>query len=466
MLLRLIFEVVDLGVMADLPADKIIAEAKRINADIVGLSGLITPSLDEMVHVAKEMQKQGMQCPLLIGGATTSRTHTAVKITPHYKSPVVHVLDASRSVVVASSLLDPTKCSEYMEEIKELYDELREEHYESLQERRFLTLEQARKNKLQIDWVKQPPVAAPTFLGEKVFNDYSITKLISRIDWNPFFSVWQLKGKYPNRGYPKIFNDETVGEEAKKLFESAQDMLKHIVEQKLFVARGIIGFYAANSNGDDIEVYENENRTNVKAVFHGLRQQAEKEKPEPYLCISDFIAPKETGLKDYIGQFAVGVFGAEAMVKKFEASFDDYSAIMTKALADRLAEAFAEVIHEEVRKEYWGYSASEQFDTEDLLKIKYQGVRPAAGYPSQPDHNEKAIMWQLGDIESRTGIGLTETLSMTPAAAVSGLYFAHEESQYFAVGKIAKDQVEDYAQRTGRSVETIERDLGSIVGYQ
>jgi len=458
------YEVFDIGVMV--PCEKIIAEAKRIGADIIGLSGLITPSLDEMVHVAKEMQRQGLVAPLLIGGATTSRTHTAVKITPYYNAPVVHVLDASRSVVVASSLLDPAKRTEYMDEIKELYDELREEHYESLQERRFLTLEQARKNKLQIDWVNQPPVAAPTLMGEMVFEDYPLTKLISRIDWNPFFAVWQLKGKYPNRGYPKIFNDETVGEEAKKLFDAAQDLLKRIVEEKLFVAKGLIGFYPANSSGDDIELYENEDRTTVKAVFHGLRQQAEKEKHGAYMCISDFIAPKQTGIKDYIGQFAVAVFGAEAMVKKYEETFDDYNSIMTKALADRLAEAFAEVLHEEVRKDYWGYSSSEHFDTDDLLKIKYQGIRPAPGYPSQPDHDEKLVMWELADIESRTGIGLTETLSMTPAAAVSGLYFAHEESQYFAVGKIAKDQVEDYARRTNKSVEQIERNLGTIVGYQ
>lgn len=458
------YEVHDLGVMC--PSEKIISEAKRINADIVGLSGLITPSLDEMSHVAKEMQRAGMTIPLLIGGATTSRTHTAVKIAPHYQSPVVHVLDASRSVVVTASLLDPEKREEYMEEINMLYEELREEHYESLQERRFLTLEDARKKRLKIDWDKHPPVAAPKVLGSIVFDDYPLTRLIPRIDWNPFFQVWQLKGKYPNRGYPKIFNDETVGAEAKKLFDSAQEFLKMVVEQKLFVAKGIATFFPANSVGDDIEVYEDDTRTQVKGVFYGLRQQAEKEKADdPYLCLSDFIAPKETGLKDYIGQFAVGVFGADELARKYEAALDDYNAIMTKALADRLAEAFAEVLHEEIRKDYWGYAQNEQLDTEDLLKIKYQGIRPAPGYPSQPDHNEKRSMWKLADIENKTGIKLSETLAMIPGAAVSALVFAHEESRYFAVGKIAKDQVVDYAKRTNRSVEQVERDLGSIIGY-
>jgi 5-methyltetrahydrofolate--homocysteine methyltransferase len=459
------YEVVDMGVMVS--CDRIIEEAKRIEADVIGLSGLITPSLDEMVHVAKEMQRAGFTVPLLIGGATTSRTHTAVKIAPHYKSPAVHVLDASRSVVVVSSLLDEVRRAEFMEEIGELYEELREEHYEGLQERRFLTLKEARARALKIDFKNKPPVAVPKVLGDKVFSDFPLEKLIQRIDWNPFFAVWQLKGKYPNRGYPKIFNDETVGTEAKKLFESAQDLLKKIVQEKLLVARGIVSFYPANSVGDDIEVYADESRSTPKAVYRGLRQQAEKEKrDDPYLCISDFIAPKESGLKDYIGQFAVAVFGAEAMCAKYAETDDDYNIIMTKALADRLAEAFAEVLHEDVRKEHWGYAANEQFDTQDLLKIKYQGIRPAPGYPSQPDHDEKLTMWKLADVEKNTGIGLTENLSMIPAAAVSGLYFAHEDSQYFAVGKIAKDQVVDYASRSGASEERVERNLGTILGYQ
>lgn len=458
------YKVIDLGVMTS--CEKILAAAKEHDVDIIGLSGLITPSLDEMVHVAKELQKHGFTIPLLIGGATTSRMHTAVKIAPQYKAPVVHVLDASRSVVVVASLTDEKLRDEFIQETKELYEELRQEHYDSLLEYKFLSLEEARKKGLKIDFTKEPPVKAPTFIGEKVFDNYPLEKLVEKIDWNPFFSVWQLRGKYPNRGYPKIFNDETVGQEAKKTFENAQVLLKKIIKERRFRARGVLAFYPANSVGDDIELYTDESRSEVKGVLHGLRQQVEKETDTPYLCISDFVAPKETKLKDYVGQFAVAIFGADELAKEFEAEEDMYHAIMSKALADRLAEAFAEVLHEEVRKKYWGYAPDEQLSVEQMLKVKYQGIRPAPGYPSQPDHTEKLTMWRISDIEKNTNIRLSESLSMIPAAAVSGLYFSHPRSEYFAVGKIDKDQVIDYAKRKNFTVEETERHLGTILGYE
>lgn len=462
------YEVIDLGVMVT--AEKIMQVAREKDVDIIGVSGLITPSLDEMVNVAMELERNGFKQPLLIGGATTSRTHTAVKITPHYSAPTIHVLDASRSVVVASSLLDENaqQRQEYIEEIKELYDEIREEYLDSLQDRRYVTLEQARENRFKIDFDKNPPAPAPTFLGEKVIDNYPLEKLVDRIDWNPFFSVWQLRGKYPNRGYPKIFQDKTVGEEAKKLFDSAQAMLKEIVEEKHLVARGIIGFYrAASTETDDIEVYDPLDDSKVVAYFRGLRQQAEKDsKDEPYFCINDFIAPKGSSHKDHIGQFAVGVFGCDELCKKYDSVDDDFSSIMAKALADRLAEAFAEVLHEEVRTTYWGYAPDERLDAEDLFKVKYQGIRPAPGYPSQPDHNEKTTMWQLGKIYDKTQIELSESLAMLPISAVSGLYLAHEQSSYFAVGKITREQVEDYAARRGEPVDDVERSLQSILSYK
>lgn len=468
------YDVIDLGVMCS--SDYIINEALKNNVDCIGLSGLITPSLDEMVNTAREMEKAGLRVPLLIGGATTSRTHTAVKVCPQYNQPCVHVLDASRSVVTVSNLLSKDYKEEYWEEIEELYEELREEHYESLERRKFLSLEKARENRLKIDWQAEPPVQKPTFLGEKVLDDYPLDKLVSHIDWNPFFSVWQIKGKYPHRGYPKIFNDPDVGEEAKKLHDNATSMLKDIIENKKFRAKGIVGFYPANQSTqciDDIEVYdpetfESSGEKKHIATFYGLRQQAEKEvEDEPYMSISDFIAPQEVG-NDYIGQFAVTIFGAEDLAKEYEKDDDDYSSIMVKALADRLAEAFAELLHEIVRKEYWGYSKDENLETEDLLKLKYQGIRPAPGYPMQPDHTEKDTMWKLGKIEERIGMTLVEgSLAMWPPASVSGLYFAHPQSQYFAVGKINKDQVDDYKERKGwTSDEQAEMKLSSIVGYK
>lgn len=457
------YKVIDLGVMT--PCERILQTAKELNADIIGLSGLITPSLDEMVEVAKEMQKQNFTVPLLIGGATTSKIHTAVKISPHYKSPVIHVLDASRSVVVVSSLLDEKLKNDYVEEIVNEYEDLRKEHYASLKNRTYLPLKIAREKKLQVDW-NQITITKPSFLSVKVFNDYDISKLIDYIDWNPFFSLWQLKGTYPNRGYPKIFNDKNVGEEAKKLFNDAQTMLKKIIQEKLLKAKGIIGFYPANSVDEDIEIYADDERKTRICTFYGIRQQAENPQ-EQYISLGDFIAPKDSGKKDYIGFFAVSTgFGVPELEKKFAKEHDDYSIILLKALADRLAEAFAEQLHEEVRKDYWGYSKEEQLSVEDKLKVKYQGIRPAPGYPTQPDHTEKTTMWNLMKIKENTSIELTESMAMLPAASVSGLYFANKHSKYFAVGKIAKDQLEDYASRKGISITEAEKWLSPILSYQ
>ncbi|KAJ8309214.1 hypothetical protein KUTeg_014088 [Tegillarca granosa] len=456
------FKVIDLGVMT--PCEKILSTAIQENADIVGLSGLITPSLDEMIYVAKEMERIGMKIPLLIGGATTSKQHTAVKIAPRYSFPAVHVLDASKSVVVCSSLLNENY-EDFVEEINEEYEEIREEHYDSLKDRKYLSLEKAQEKKLQINWTSDPKPVAPSFLGAKKFENYDISKLIPYIDWKPFFDVWQLRGKYPNRGYPKIFKDKDVGAEAKKVFDDANKMLNKIVTDKLLQAHGSVAFYAANSVGDDIEVYDKNG--DVIGILYGLRQQAEKDAMDksPYYCLSDFIAPKESGVQDYIGLFAVTTgHGVDKMCKEFEGQFDDYNVIMVKALADRLAEAFAEELHERVRKELWGYVNEETLDAQDLHKIKYQGIRPAPGYPSQPDHTEKETMWKLLEADS-VGIKLTESLAMDPAASVSGLYFANPKSLYFATGKLSKDQITDYAKRKNMEVSVVERWLGSVLAY-
>lgn len=456
------YRVIDLGVMT--PCEKILEVARKENADIIGLSGLITPSLDEMIEVAKEMTRQNFHCPLLIGGATTSKVHTAVKIAPNYPHPTVHVLDASRSVVVASNLLDEKVSEMYTEEIANEYEEVRQKHYESIKNRKYYSLQKARELKLKVDWTKEN-ITKPTFLGTKVIKDYDLSKLVPYIDWNPFFSLWQLKGKFPNKGYPNIFKDEEVGPEAQRVFNDAQNMLQFIIKEKKLKANGIIGFYPANSVGDDIQLYKDETRSEVIATFYGIRQQAESPK-EVCLCISDFIAPKESGIKDYLGLFAVSVgFGVEDLEAKYRSENDDYSAIMIKALADRLAEAFAELLHEEVRTGYWGYSKEEEMSLNDKLKVKYQGIRPAPGYPTQPDHTEKSTMWKLMQIESATGIRLTESLAMWPAASVSGLYFANKCSKYFATGKITKEQVEDYASRKGIPVETAERWMRQILSY-
>ncbi|XP_058880849.1 methionine synthase isoform X2 [Acipenser ruthenus] len=462
------FRVIDLGVMT--PCDKILRAAVENKADFIGLSGLITPSLDEMIHVAKEMERLGMKTPLLIGGATTSRTHTAVKIAPRYSCPVVHVLDASRSVVVCSQLLDENVKDEYFEEITEEYEDIRQDHYDTLKDRRFWSLEQARGKGLHIDWLSHPKPVRPTFVGSRVFDDYDLHKLVDYIDWKPFFDVWQLRGKYPNRGYPKIFKDKTVGEEAKNVFKDAQKLLNTLIDNKKIQAKGLVGFWPAQSVGDDIHVYAEDvmpRSGEPVAKFHGLRQQVEKDSSstDPYYCLSDFVAPLQSGVPDYIGLFAVACFGAEELSKEFEKHYDDYNSIMVKALADRLAEAFAEELHHRVRRELWGYDCREQLEASDMHKVRYEGIRPAPGYPSQPDHTEKLSMWNLAGIEEKTGIQLTESLAMTPAAAVSGLYFSSPKSTYFAVGKITKEQVQDYALRKQVSTAEIEKWLGPILGY-
>ncbi|XP_029382923.1 methionine synthase isoform X2 [Echeneis naucrates] len=464
------FRVVDLGVMV--PCDQILREAIIQKADIIGLSGLITPSLDEMIYVAKEMERLGMTTPLLIGGATTSKTHTAVKIAPCYSCPVVHVLDASRSVVVCSQLLDETVREEYFDDLKEEYEEIRQEHYDSLKDRRYLSLSQARERALHIDWLSLPKPKRPQFLGTRVFEQYDLSSLVDYVDWKPFFDVWQLRGKYPNRGYPKIFYDKTVGVEARRVFNDAQKLLCHMIDSGNVKGRGLVGFWHAQSDGDDIKVYENDvtvcRDTKPIATFHGLRQQVEKDRSssEPFLCLSDFVAPVDSCVPDYIGIFAVGVFGAEEMSQQFQAEGDDYSSIMVKALADRLVEAFAEELHVRVRKELWGYSADEALQASDLHRVRYQGIRPAAGYPSQPDHTEKTAMWSLACIQEKTGISLTESLAMTPAASVSGFYFSNPHASYFAVGKITKEQVEDYARRKDMTVEEVEKWLAPVLGYE
>ncbi|XP_076441895.1 methionine synthase-like [Babylonia areolata] len=457
------FKVVDLGVMT--PCEKILEAAIREKADVVGLSGLITPSLDEMIYVAKEMERVGLQVPLLIGGATTSRAHTAVKIAPQRTSPVIHVLDASKSVVVCSSLLDETQYDDFIEEIAEDYEEIREEHYENLKDRRYLSLEKARSKALCIDWTSEPQPVRPSFLGVRKFVDYDLELLLPYIDWRPFFHVWQLRGRYPNRNFPKIFEDADVGEEARKVYDDAQRMLKSIISNKSLKANAAIAFYKASRVGDDIEVYD-EDGQHIETL-RGLRQQAEKEPMDssPYLCLSDFIAPKDSGITDYIGLFATTAgLGTDALCKQFEDQLDDYSIIMAKALADRLAEAFAEAMHEMVRKQYWGYCSEENMSAVDLHKVKYQGIRPAPGYPSQPDHTEKETMWRLLKADE-VDITLTESLAMEPASSVSGLFFASPHSVYFATGKISKDQVEDYAARKQMEVSDVERWCSSVLAY-
>jgi 5-methyltetrahydrofolate--homocysteine methyltransferase len=452
------FEVIDLGVMV--PAQRIIEEAKKQQVDIIGLSGLITPSLDEMVHFAKEMEREGFTIPLIVGGATTSRIHAAVKIAPNYSGPAIHVLDASRSVTVCSNLMSETGRDEYIKGIKDEYEKAREAHLNKKSDKRFVSLDDARSFKFNINLNGMMP-PKPTLLGTKVFEAYPLDELVPYIDWTPFFHTWELRGSYP-----KIFADKFVGDEAKKLYDDAQVLLKRIVDEKLLQANAVIGFWPANSVGDDIEIYTDESRTQVLDTIYTLRQQAEKPKGEPYYALSDFIAPKDSGIKDYWGGFAVTTgIGCDELVAEFEKDHDDYNSIMAKALADRLAEAFAEKMHELVRKDYWGYAKTEQLDTVELIKEEYQGIRPAPGYPACPDHTEKITLFELLKAEDNAHMHLTESLAMTPAASVSGFYFAHPQSRYFGLGKISKDQVEDYAKRKNMSVETVERWLGPNINY-
>ncbi len=452
------FEVVDLGVMV--PADKILMEAKKVKADIIGLSGLITPSLDEMVHVANEMKRQKFETPLLIGGATTSRIHTAVKIAPQYENPVIHVLDASRSVTVVSKLVGNGRKEQFVNEVKEEYVKLREQFANRQKRKKTLTIEKAQKNRTDIEWL-QEDIPKPLETGIGSIGDMPLDSLKKYIDWSPFFIAWEMKGKYP-----AILEDKKYGTEAKKLFDDANRLLDRIIEEKLLKAKAVYGIFPANAVGDDIEVYKNEDRDNVSAVLHTIRQQTQKRRGQPNKALADYIAPKETGIADYIGGFAVTTgIGSNELVSRFEKNLDDYQAIMTKALADRLAEAFAEFLHEKIRKEIWGYAPDEDFTNEELIREKYRGIRPAPGYPAQPDHTEKRTLFDLLETEKRTGITLTEHYAMNPAASVSGLYLANPAAEYFNVGTIGRDQVEDYAKRKGMGLKETERWLAPILNY-
>jgi 5-methyltetrahydrofolate--homocysteine methyltransferase len=490
------YEVIDLGVMV--PAEKILQTAREQKVDIIGLSGLITPSLDEMVHVAKEMERQGFKIPLLIGGATTSRIHTAVKIAPNYSGAVVHVLDASRSVPVAGKLANMKSIDEFTVEIKAEYEKLRQDHASRQKDKNYISIEKARDNKTRIDW-EATNITKPAFLGNKYFHDYDLAQIATYIDWTPFFQTWQLQGKYP-----KIFDNPIVGVEAKKLFDDANDLLQEVIEKKLLTAKAVIGFYPANAVDDDIVLYDfEEKEVEVACDKHGshkslnyrlksmngsaakyapeitkhakfeignkihfLRQQGQKASNLPNLSLADFVAPIETGKADYVGAFAVTAgIGIEKLIEKFERDHDDYNSIMIKAIADRLAEAFAELMHERVRKEFWGYDRQEKLSSEELIEEKYQGIRPAPGYPACPDHTEKRILFDLLDAENQVDIKLTESFAMYPASSVSGWYFSHPESKYFGLGKIAKDQVVEYAKRKNMSLEDIERWLAPNLNY-
>jgi 5-methyltetrahydrofolate--homocysteine methyltransferase len=455
------YEIIDLGVMVS--SEKILQAAIDNKVDVIGLSGLITPSLDEMVHVAKEMERVGLKIPLLIGGATTSRVHTAVKIAPNYSAPVVHVLDASRSVPVVSSLINPDEKvkSNFIQNIKDEYEKVRTDHAKKKSAKSFISLVQARENRFKCDWNKTQ-IKRPEKLGIMLLPNYSLSTLRNYIDWTPFFLTWELKGKYPT-----IFESERYGKEANRLFEDANKLLDRIINENLLTASGAFGLFPANSVGiDDIEVYSDDSRKGVLSVLHTLRSQGEKVQNSNNLALADYIAPKESGVKDYIGAFAVTAgLGIEKVVEQFEKDHDDYHSIMMKALADRFAEAFAEHLHEHVRKKYWGYASEENFSNDELIKESYKGIRPAPGYPAQPDHTEKFTIFKLLDVEKNVGITLTESLAMHPAASVCGLYFAHPDAKYFNVGKIGKDQVLDYHKRKGMSIEETEKWLRPILNY-
>ncbi|GAA5111243.1 methionine synthase [Haloechinothrix salitolerans] len=451
------FEVIDLGVMV--PAQKIIDAAKEHQADVIGLSGLITPSLDEMVNFASELQRQEFDIPLLVGGATTSRAHTAVKVDKKYHGPVVWVKDASRSVPVVASLLHETQRETLMAEVQADYDALRARHANK-QDRPLVSLEQARENRTPIDWSSYtPPVPAKP--GVHVFEDYDLAELRPYIDWQPFFNAWEMKGSFPD-----ILNNPSTGEAARKLYDDAQAMLDKLIEEKWLTANGVIGLFPANAVGDDIELYADEARTEKLTTLFNLRQQGQHREGVPNRSIGDFVAPRETGLDDWVGAFAVTAgLGSQQKVQEFKDALDDYNAILLESLADRLAEAFAERMHERVRKEFWGYAPDEDLDNVGLIKERYDGIRPAPGYPACPEHTEKQTLWQLLDVEKTVGIELTESMAMWPGAAVSGFYFSHPESRYFVVGRLGRDQVEDYADRKGWSVAEAERWLSANLGY-
>jgi 5-methyltetrahydrofolate--homocysteine methyltransferase len=449
------YEVIDMGVMV--PCEKILERAKAEKADLIGLSGLITPSLDEMVHVAREMERQEFKLPLLIGGATTSRRHTAVKIAPHYSEPVVHVLDASRAVPVTTSLLSDEGKPAFVAKHRADYEALRKAHAAPRQT--VVSIDVARSRRTPIEW-RAEDLPAPEFTGVRVLDNFPLATLREFIDWTPIFHAWGLKGVYP-----RIFEHEQQGEQARQIFADAKVLLNDMIEKNLITARGVYGFFPAGAVGDDVEVYADDQRGTVIEQFHFLRQQANREGSEPCRSLADFIAPKETGLRDHIGAFAVtSGIGLKELCDRFRAENDDYNAIMAEAIADRLAEAFAECLHKRVRDE-WGYGRDECLSYGDLIQEKYRGIRPAAGYPACPDHTEKGTLWRLLDVETNTGMVITESFAMWPGSSVSGLYFAHPQSRYFSLGKIDRDQVVDYHDRKNMSVAEVERWLGSNLNY-
>jgi 5-methyltetrahydrofolate--homocysteine methyltransferase len=452
------FEVIDMGVMV--PCEKILERAKSEKADVIGLSGLITPSLDEMTHVAREMERQGFKLPLLIGGATTSRAHTAVKIAPHYSEPVVHVLDASRAVPVTTSLLSEDGRTAFVAQHRADYERLRKTH--AGPKHGLVSLEAARANRVPITW-RPEDVPEPEFTGVRVLTDFPLATLRTFIDWTPFFHTWELKGIYP-----RIFEHEKYGEQARKLFAEAGELLDRIVDSKLLTARAAYGLFPANAVGDDVELYTDETRSTVLTTFRFLRQQREyaNRSAEPNMCLADFVAPRGSGLRDHLGAFAVSTgFGLKEVCDAFRKDNDDYNAIMAEALADRLAEAFAECLHKRVRAE-WQYGKAEDLTSDELIAEKYRGIRPAAGYPACPDHTEKAPLWRLLDVEKNTGIQVTESFAMWPGSSVSGLYFAHPDARYFSLGKIDRDQVADYKDRKGMTLGEVERWLGPNLNYE
>jgi 5-methyltetrahydrofolate--homocysteine methyltransferase len=449
------YEVIDMGVMVS--SEKILERAKTEKADVIGLSGLITPSLDEMVHVAREMERQGFKQPLLIGGATTSRAHTAVKIAPHYSQPVVHVLDASRAVPVTTSLLSEEGKELFVSQHRAEYEAIRKAH--SAPKQQVVPIATARNRRTPIEW-RVEDISLPSFTGVRVLDNFPLATLREFIDWSPFFHTWGMKGIYP-----RILDDERQGAEARKLFADANALLDVMIEKSLITARGVYGFFAANAVGDDVELYVADTRDRVLTQFHFLRQQANREGSEPCRSLADFIAPKETQLPDHIGGFAVtSGIGLKELCDRFRSENDDYNAIMAEAIADRLAEAFAECLHKRVRDE-WGYGCSENLSPAELIQEKYRGIRPAAGYPACPDHTEKGTLWRLLDVEANTGMMLTESFAMWPGSSVSGLYFAHPESRYFSLGKIDRDQVADYHERKKMSIVEVERWLGQSLNY-
>jgi len=444
------------------PCERILETARREKVDVIGLSGLITPSLEEMSFVAGELEREGFTVPLLIGGATTSRVHTAVKIEPRYSGATVHVLDASRAVGVVSSLLSDAQHDDFTRQVRTEYADIRTKRGDRQDEDRRIPLETARRHRLAIEWPGTVP-PRPTFLGARAFDDYPLAELVERIDWTPFFQTWELPGHYP-----EILEDPRVGEAARNLLGDARKMLDRIVRERLLRARAVIGFFPASATADDdIVLYTDDSRSRPAGTIRTLRQQMAKQPGRPNLALADFVAPVESGIADYVGGFAVTTgLGLDELVRQFEAQRDDYSSILAKALADRLAEALAERMHERVRREWWGYAPEERLSNEELLKEGYQGIRPAPGYPACPDHTEKRTLFALLDATTRAGMTLTESCAMLPGASVSGYYFWHPRAQYFGLGRIGRDQVEDYARRKGMPVEEVERWLAPNLGYE